>query len=418
MGRLTIQDLAAVLVERNSLSAKEAQQFVAAIFDVIQEGVEKDRLVKVKGLGTFKVIDVEARESVNVNTGERVVIEGHPKVSFTPDVTMKELVNKPFSGFETVILNDGVDFDDMSSLNLDADTEAESDVEDVPMPPVQEEEPVQEEPAPVVVVEEEPAQVEEEPAPVVEEEPAPVVEEESAPIVEDEPAPVVEEEPAPVVAERQATAEDVEEEPAPVEKNTALVEKKKSPSQSTKWLLLAVLSCLFYFAAGYYLGSLRARADSDADKTVEQLQPKAPLDSLAAVSKDTLPKDTFASQTVAAVPPASQIVAADTVVKTVKPATIDVQKQKEAARQTAAEAFSKKYENMDGRVRTGAYRIVGTDFVVKVRQGETLYRITRRTLGAGMECYIEVYNGFTSTTKLKPGQEVKIPKLQVKKKKK
>jgi nucleoid DNA-binding protein len=108
MERVSIQEIAAILVEKNGLKKKEAEQFVLTLFQLVKEGLATDRLVKVKGLGTFKMVEIEARESVNVNTGERVVIDGHEKVSFTPDATMKELVNKPFSQFETVVLNDGV----------------------------------------------------------------------------------------------------------------------------------------------------------------------------------------------------------------------------------------------------------------------------------------------------------------------
>ena len=118
MSKISIYDIAKILVEKNGLTKSESEQFVAAIFDVIQEGLDNDNLVKVKGLGTFKIIGVEARESVNVNTGERVVIESHGKVTFTPDAVMKELVNKPFSQFETVILNDGIEFDDIQDDKL------------------------------------------------------------------------------------------------------------------------------------------------------------------------------------------------------------------------------------------------------------------------------------------------------------
>ena len=96
MGKLTIQEIAKTLIERNGLTKKEASTFVNAMFEVIQQALERDRVVKVKGLGTFKIIDVDARESVNVNTGERVLIEGHDKITFVPDALMKELVNKPF----------------------------------------------------------------------------------------------------------------------------------------------------------------------------------------------------------------------------------------------------------------------------------------------------------------------------------
>lgn len=112
MGKISLQDLASVLVERWHLGKKEASMFVNEMFFVIQKSLDEDKIVKVKGLGTFKIIDVDDRESVDVNTGDRVLIEGHGKITFTPDALMKELVNKPFSQFETVVLNEGVDFND------------------------------------------------------------------------------------------------------------------------------------------------------------------------------------------------------------------------------------------------------------------------------------------------------------------
>ena len=102
MDRISIQEIAAILISKSGLKKKDAERFATTIFEVVKDGLESERLVKIKGLGTFKVIDIEARESVNVNTGERVLIEGHGRVTFTPDSTMKELVNKPFSQFETV----------------------------------------------------------------------------------------------------------------------------------------------------------------------------------------------------------------------------------------------------------------------------------------------------------------------------
>ena len=110
MGKYAIPQLAEILVKKNGLKPSEAQDFVSAMFDIIKEGLETDKLVKVKGFGTFKIIDVDPRESVNVNTGERVLINSHQKITFTPDSVMKEMVNRPFSQFETVVINDGVDF--------------------------------------------------------------------------------------------------------------------------------------------------------------------------------------------------------------------------------------------------------------------------------------------------------------------
>ena len=115
MAKTALQLIADTVAKKYKITVKEAEKFVSAMFDIMNEGLKTDKLVKVKGLGTFKVQAVKPRESVNVNTGERVLIEGHDKVSFTPDATMKELVNKPFAQFETVVLNDGVDFTDIDS---------------------------------------------------------------------------------------------------------------------------------------------------------------------------------------------------------------------------------------------------------------------------------------------------------------
>ena len=144
MEKLTINHIASVLVEKYGIAPKDAEQFVAAMFDVIQDGVENDKQVKVRGLGTFKLVDVEPRESVNVNTGERVLIKGHSKISFIPDTSMKEMVNKPFSQFETVILNEGVDF---AEPVAEATEPVEETAEPVDIP-----EPVSE-PAPVAATE-------------------------------------------------------------------------------------------------------------------------------------------------------------------------------------------------------------------------------------------------------------------------
>ena len=133
MGKISIQDLSQALVLRHGLEKRDAAIFVSAMFDIIQMNLEKDRIVKVKGLGTFKIIDVDDRESVNVNTGERVLIEGHNKITFTPDALMKELVNKPFSQFETVVLNDGVDFEDANATEDSAVDDDPNDPANFPL---------------------------------------------------------------------------------------------------------------------------------------------------------------------------------------------------------------------------------------------------------------------------------------------
>ena len=110
--KITLQDIVNLLCEKQGISPKEAETFVRAMFDLIEEALANEKYVKIKGLGTFKLTEVNSRESVHVNTGERIEIQGHSKVSFTPDTSMKELINKPFSHFETVVLNEGVELED------------------------------------------------------------------------------------------------------------------------------------------------------------------------------------------------------------------------------------------------------------------------------------------------------------------
>ena len=242
MGKISIQDLSQALVLRHGLEKRDAAIFVSAMFDIIQMNLEKDRIVKVKGLGTFKIIDVDDRESVNVNTGERVLIEGHNKITFTPDPLMKELVNKPFSQFETVVLNDGVDFEDAKATEdspVDDDPNDPANFplvdfgaredhklvdisdEDIPEwviePVVKVSEPVA--PQKPIVVEPEIVSLGEvstlEPEPIVEPAPEPIVEPAPEPIVEPAPEPIVEPEPEPEPIVEPAPEPIVEPEPEP-----------------------------------------------------------------------------------------------------------------------------------------------------------------------------------------------------------
>lgn len=377
MGKVFMAELADMLAQKVGISKREAQQFLTDFVETIQDGVNNDKLVKIKGLGTFKVIDVDARESVNVNTGERVTIDSHQKLTFTPDAAMKELVNKPFSQFETVVLNDGVEFDD------EPEVEEPTIAEETPEPVV---EPTPEpEPEPVVVPEPEP-----EPTIVPEPEPEPVV------VPEPEPEPVIVPEPEP---EPEPMPEpEPEAAPAPVEEDVAEEAEEKSASYWWLWLLIAIIACVISFAGGYLYGrhmdmqELFAE-DASADTAAVQEAPVVEV-------KDTAKVDTMQ----------------------VKPETEEQAEVKEPevkqpepeVKQPEPEPDWKKYEAMDVRVRTGAYGIVGTDRMEKVRPGDTMKRIARRTLGEGMECYIEVYNNIT-TSALKEGQEVKIPKLKLKK---
>ena len=405
MGKLTIQDIAKVLSDRKGLSKNDASNFVNGMFDIIQQALERDMVVKVKGFGTFKIIDVDPRESVNVNTGERVLIEGHNKITFTPDQLLKEIVNKPFSQFETVVLNEGVDFaeDTTSEAYVTPEVKAAS----IPLVDFVDEDPSFENPIPLgenTVAE----------APTPDAEPMPV--ETSVPVVESEPvsssASMVVESPVAEVSETPANEESVED-----SEEESVYEDEEEGSGSRKWLRPAV-ALLLGLGVGYLLGNY---FPMKGEQPVEA--PKPPVEMPKTVVEDTLVVDSIKAAVSApeAEQPAEPIVekpveapkpevkAEETKpVETVKPAAV-------ASKPVAPEVD--KYAAMDARVRTGAYRIVGTEKVVKVKEGDNLRRIAQRTLGPDMECYLEVYNGLKAASPLKIGQEIKIPKLQLKKKK-
>lgn len=405
MGKITIQEIAKILVEKNHIESQAASQFVNEMFAIILDRLSQGEAVKVKGLGTFKIIDVEARESVSVRTGERVVIDGHSKVTFTPDATMKELVNKPFSHFETVMLNEGVEFEDMKE----------------PEPPAPEQqEPVAEEPVAEEPVAEEPVAEE----PVVEESVAeePVAEEPVAeePVAE-QPKPA--EEPAVVQPPiMPAFHKQTHEEPKEEEMEN---KKKKSiwPSILKCLLVLALMAASAYI--GYYYGSNKPLPDVVPDTIVV----RDTVD-LQAVKKDAESKINSAKQEAEekakqeaeekakqeAAAKAKQEAEEKAKQQAAKATKAKAKAEEKKAAQTAA--IADKYAAKDARVRLGAYRIVGLDHEVKVQAGQTFYSICKANLGPDMECYVEVYNDLPSRPTLKEGQIIKIPKLELKKKRK
>ena len=277
--KIILPELIDKFSEKLGMNRKDAELFVKSMLDLVVEALENEKYVKVKGLGTFKLTEVESRESVNVNTGERIEIQGHTKVSFTPDTTMKDLINKPFAHFESVVLNDGVELEDTPIDNI----VEENIVNEVPVieeikpepiveTPAPTEEPVEEVPVTEEATVEEPAMEEtiaeetiveipaaeaateeeivteetviteevvtevqaEEPIP---EEPA----EEASPIVET----VVEEEPQPEMAE---TKEEVEEKPVFIEEKVATESKEKSINRIL-WGVIVVLVLIILFGA-------------------------------------------------------------------------------------------------------------------------------------------------------------------------
>ena len=377
MGKLTIQEVAKVLVEKNGLDPKDASHFASEFFALILQQLQQDDQVKIKGLGTFKIINVEARESVSVQTGERVVIDSHSKVTFTPDTVMKELVNKPFSQFETVVLNDGVEF---------ADLKDEKDAA------VEEKEETVEEQQPVV-------------APIIEDEPAAVIEEPDAVIEEPAAAPAVEEEPAaaPVIAEPAAApvAEEVVAEREQPVNTVTLDDGEDNEHPWWRWILTILgIAALMLLAAygGYEYGRRQAVAVPDTIVVKDTVYMAEMADSALLTGEEV-------EQPVAVQP--------ETVQEAPQPVKEQAQPAKEQAK-PAAENFDK-YAAMDERVRLGAYRIVGTLREVTVEPGQTFYSICRAHLGPDMQCYVEVYNGLPKNPTIKVGQVIKIPKLESKK---
>ena len=377
MGKLTIQEIAKILVEKNKLTVKEANQFAAVVFEVIQEGLDTEGQVKVKGLGTFKKIQVEARESVSVRTGERVMIDSHAKITFTPDALMKELVNKPFSQFETVILNDGVEFedlaDDLTEEELSELDSMENTEEEATQQVSKEQEVFPEE---TVATSAETTNTSAETETVV----RPLMD-----IVDN-------------TIEQEDEKPEIEEEDDEDEENEEEEEGGSSWKKVVGYVLLTLLLMAASAYAGFWYGQQHATKDVDDATDVENV-----TDSIEVIEVD--------SADVLDVPSVEQP-------SVEKPAeeqsAVEIPQTKtepEQAKQTE-EPFWKKYEAMDARVRTGAYHIVGTDREVKVRAGETLSKISRRELGEGMSCYIEVYNGLKGNSELKEGQVIKIPKLK------
>lgn len=390
MGRLTIQEIAKVLVAKNGLEPSQANRFATELFAIIQERLEKNDLVKVKGLGTFKVITVDARESVSVRTGGRVMIEEHSKITFTPDATMKELVNKPFSQFETVVLNDNVEFDDLKEQPADGEFEdTKDDLTEAELVQLEkdEEEPVVQQEEPVIQQQE------------------PVVEEPLVEVEQPKETPAV----APLIEVTEATHEEKPEE-TPEETTGTLdndVEEEKT-NLLFKWVWMALGAiCLVGISAagGYYYGCQQTALAALSDTVVIRDTVYVPE------SQDTT--------SVIALEVPDQIAEAANV-ETPKAEEVKAEKPKPEVEKPKAEPAPEvdKYAEKDERVRLGAYRIVGLDHEVKVLQGQTFYSICRAHLGPDMECYIEVYNNLPRNPQIKAGQVIKIPKLQLKKRKK
>ena len=532
MSKISLSDLAQRLAEKSGISQQDAELFIRKMFDVANEGLQSDKLVKMKWLGTFKVMAVKDRESVDVNTGERIIIEGRDKISFTPDNILKEIVNKPFAQFETVVVNDGVDFDEIDRKFENAEEDgpvSDSTLECVPDSDnsslesfVEQDSPVtsgvidfldEENDAPVsdemIVIGEkrlsqenvaEPEEKKPEGSEPAATEPAvfkPAVSEpeesESAtfeletkesevPAQNEVESVVSDEENESTLTEETPIAEKVPiSEEAPIAEKASSDEETPSSYEETdkrhvvlpRYLViaasvvfLAMIGGFGWFAFNY--GKLAAQRDhlalqldnyqqivtekkaptKSASTQEEILRKKAIEDSVRmAQASEAVKKAENAEQNMDAaadnqsidakspeakknleakkLADAKNLADAKRQVDAKKLAETKKQqeakklaeaKKKEEARKLAekhAAQASSKYDQ-DARVRTGAYRIIGVSEVVTAREGQTIKSLSQKYLGPGMECYVEALNG---NSLLKPGQKVKIPKLELKKKK-
>lgn len=476
MSKNSLNGLADKLAEKSGLSQIEAELFIRKMFDVCHQGLAADKIVKMRWLGTFKVTSVKERESVDVNTGERIVIEGRDKISFTPDNILKEIVNRPFAQFETVIVNDGVDFESIDKKYEDSleDEEQEEYLEkpkpiievveptETPLPDVVSEETTQaeavsssepttsgvidfldvpenpSEDSSVVVIGEdstiEPQTTVSQEVPT-EEIPSSVSDDIQADSREENSNAEIE---AETDAEIGADAEIEAETDAEIEADDE-VEIRRRHFIIPKYVviiasftLLLLIGGLGWFAFNY--GQMAAQRDHlelqlaqyKTDKNVvakpanvksqeQLLQEKARQDSLRMAKANDAIKAAERADSLK-----SAAVDKEMSVKNLKTDEKSAELKKKSAtdkkRDKAAEhakVVSDKYDS-DPRVRTGAYRIVGVDQVVTVGEHQTMATLSKRYLGPGMECYIEALNG---TSTIKSGQKIKIPKLELKKKK-
>lgn len=517
MSKISLSDLAQRLAEKSGISLQDAELFIRKMFDVANEGLQSDKLVKMKWLGTFKVMAVKDRESVDVNTGERIIIEGRDKISFTPDNILKEIVNKPFAQFETVVVNDGVDFDeidrkfenaeedgsvfdstlecvpDSDNSSLDSFVEQDSSATSGVIDFLDEENdaPVSDE---MIVIGEkrlsqenvaepeekkpevsEPANSESE----VKESEVPA-QNEVEPVVSDEEKESILTEETPIAEKVPSDGENTITEIPIVEEASSDEETPSSDEETDKRhivlprslviaasvVFLAMIGGFGWFAFNY--GKMAAQRDHLAlqldnyqqtltEKKVpaksaltqeEILRKKAIEDSVrmaqaseavkkaenaeqnmdAAVDKQSIDvKSAEAKKNLEVkkladaknLADAKRQVDAKKLAETKKQQETkklaEAKKKEETRKQTekhAAQASSK--YDQDARVRTGAYRIIGVSEVVTAREGQTIKSLSQKYLGPGMECYVEALNG---NSLLKPGQKVKIPKLELKKKK-
>lgn len=388
-----VNDFARELSEKYGLSLSDASDFIGAMFDVVNEELDDtDSSVKIKGFGTFKVSAVSARASVDVNTGERIIIDGRNKISFTPEVLLRDRVNRPFVQFETVVLNDGVDFseidDEMDELS---DSVIETETQGVQLSPTAPtdqptDQPSPSEPASKVVNTEEHRDMARR-----------LMAPKSEPIDGDNNK-----------ADEEKSANDIDE-----SDDEGIVIggcKQRSPRMM---YVLTIASFVILVSIGIGMYFLYQRIE-EKNHVIDRLETRlyAQQDTVVAVEPQCVVSDTIASND--ALKAADAHTAEN--IKKEKKDSVRASNSKAATGSTAvmsaaSTATTPSDYNYDVRVRTGAYIIVGVAKVVTVKPGQSLASISKAYLGEGMECYVEVLNNCHT---VKAGDKLKIPEVKLK----
>lgn len=459
MSKFSLNTLGKLLADKSGLSQVEAELFIRKMFDVCNQGLDADKQVKIKWLGTFKVQTTKDRESINVNTGERFTIEGRDKLTFTPDNILKEIVNKPFAQFETVVVNDGVDFDEIDEKFGEEQTEdAPAQVIDfldeektaTPNPEVvviesekEKEKEAEDELAKQIAIEQakleklKQAQLEQE---RIQKEKLEKEKQEQERLEQERLEQERLEQEKLELAQQQQALKAVVEPAVPASDESEEEEEEEESSNShhiviPRYLVVAV--CLIvvaliggmgWFAFNY--GQMTAQRDHLAmqlnqyhqapAKKVPAKPAAAPLSQEQKLRQKAMEDSIRMAKTAEAVKLAEnsdeESASAEKAKQTEAKAKAEAkEKAKDKAEEKATSKIASSQYDKDARVRTGAYRIVGVAQTVTVGAGQTLEQISTRHLGSGMECYVEALNG---TNTVKAGQKIKIPKLELKKKKK
>ena len=438
MSKFSLNTLGKLLADKSGLSQVEAELFIRKMFDVCNQGLDADKQVKIKWLGTFKVQATKDRESINVNTGERFTIEGRDKLTFTPDNILKEIVNKPFAQFETVVVNDGVDFDEIDEKFGEEQTE---DAPEQVIDFLDEEKTATPNPEIVVIESEKEKEKEDELAKQIAIEQAKLERLKQAQLEQEriqkekQEQERLEQEKLELAQQQQALKAVVE--PAVPASDESEEEEEEEESSNShhivipRYLVVAVclivvalISGMGWFAFNY--GQMTAQRDHLAmqlnqyhqapAKKVPAKPAAAPLSQEQKLRQKAMEDSIRMAKTAEAVKLAENSDEESANAEKAKQAEAKAKAEaKDKAEEKAASKIASSQYDKDARVRTGAYRIIGVAQTVTVGAGQTLEQISTRYLGSGMECYVEALNG---TSTVKAGQKIKIPKLELKKKKK